>query len=94
MDKQEAKSLAQSELSKYRAMPYEQLTDIVDSGPITKEIKASSGVTYHLEVQAFWDDKTKEDVRVICSIDDMGIRTFFPLSEDFIMAPDGNFVDE
>ena len=33
-------------------------------------------------------------LRVLGSIDDGGIRAFFPLTDSFIMAPDGSFIGE
>jgi hypothetical protein len=46
------------------------------------------------EVQVFWDHDVGKDVWVIGSIDDGGLRGFFPLNDSFIMAPDGTFVGE
>lgn len=43
------------------------------------------------EVQAFWDDEPDGAIRVMASIDDGGWRAFVPLTEDFILAPDGTF---
>jgi len=33
-------------------------------------------------------------VRVLGSIDDGGLRSFWRISQDFILAPDGKFVGE
>jgi hypothetical protein len=42
----------------------------------------------------FWDGREEENLRVIAAIDDGGWRALSPLSEDFIVAPDGSFVGE
>jgi hypothetical protein len=57
-------------------------------------VVGGSGAEYQLEVQVFWDQKTGGNVRVIGSIDDGGLRAFFPLTNSFITAPDGTFVGE
>lgn len=46
------------------------------------------------KVQVFWDDTPDGAIRVMASIDDGGWRAFVPLTEAFILAPDGSFVDE
>ena len=48
------------------------------------------------ELQAFWDDpkKPNEVLRVSVAVDDGGLRTYFPLCEDFLMKPDGSFLGE
>ena len=58
--------------------------------PITGE----EGRPYQLEAQAFWDSGKGGDVRVMVAADDGGWRAFKPLTGDFIMRPDGSFVDE
>ena len=57
-------------------------------------VKGISNIEYQIEIQAFWDDKLRENVRVIGAIDDGGISAFIPMSLEFIMAPDGRFVGE
>jgi hypothetical protein len=52
------------------------------------------GITYAVEVEAFWDDRPGGNLRVRAMIDDGGVRAFRPLVEDFILAPDGSFVGE
>jgi hypothetical protein len=91
MDKQEARSIAREQLAPYRRRPYADLVSMIGK-VVHSEVTAPSGTRYQFEIQAFWDDKPNGDVRVMCSIDDMGWRAFFPLSDDFIMAPDGTFV--
>ena len=93
MDKEEAKVILAKELEIYRQRSYNDLLYLLDTQDIA-EIKASSGVVYQLEFQAMWDDKKGGNLRVMGSIDDGGFRAFFPLTNDFILAPDGSFVGE
>lgn len=60
----------------------------------TGELAGHSGTRYQFEIQAFWDDKRRENIRGVGSIDDMGWRALSPLSLDFMVAPDGSFVGE
>jgi hypothetical protein len=47
-----------------------------------------------MEIQCFWDSHPQGDIRVVADIDDGGISAYFPMSDDFIVAPDGHFVGE
>ena len=61
---------------------------------MTTEVDGSSGRWYQIETSVFWDGAKDRDLRVIVSIDDGGWRAFAPMTDDFIMAPDGSFVGE
>jgi hypothetical protein len=56
-----------------------------------------TGTQYTVETQSFFDDPRQigGDLRVMVSIDDgRGYRALVPLTESFIIAPDGTFVRE
>ena len=93
MDKEEAKTILANELEIYRQRSYEDLLYLLNTQD-TAEIKATSGVIYQLEFQAMWDDKKGGNLRVMGAIDDGGFRAFVPLTDGFILAPDGSFVGE
>lgn len=95
MDTAEAKGILMRELAKFRAKPYSELVGLIENVQ-TLELTAPSGTWYQLEFEATWDDPSKpnEVLRVFGSIDDGGIRAFSPLSEDFLMAPNGAFIGE
>jgi len=65
-----------------------------------KEFVATDGNRYQVETEVFWDSpglfgfKRGADIRVLVSADGGGISTVFPVSDSFIMAPDGSFVGE
>lgn len=67
---------------------------MIDAEPITGECIGPSGKTYQIEIQAFWDGREKDNIRVMGSIDDGGWRAFCPLSEDFIKSPSDEFIGE
>ena len=88
MNKEEAKSILGRELGRYRGRSYAELLSLV--GRIeTFERQAPSGVTYQVEVQVFFDDESRRNLRVAGAIDDGGWRAFVPVCDDFIMAPGG-----
>jgi hypothetical protein len=95
MDTAEAKSILVRELAKFRAKPYSELVGLIENVQ-TLELTAPSGTWYQLEFEATWDDPSKPNdvLRVFGTIDDGGIRAFSPLSEDFLMAANGAFIDE
>ncbi len=93
MDTQEARALAASHLETWRKRSYEDLVTLMDRDCCEHtEVFGPSGTWYQVEVNVFWDDRPGGDVRVMLSIDDGGWRAFVPLTDSFIMAPDGTFV--
>jgi hypothetical protein len=94
VDKVEARAILGAEVEKLRACSYSELVERLLDKQETFEVTGPSGSWYQVELQAFWDDKPAGNLRVIGAIDDGGWRAFVPLSDDFILAPDGSFVDE
>jgi hypothetical protein len=94
MDKKEAKSILSEYLSGYLSRSYAELAALVLAGQSQTRVVLPSGSRYQLEVQFFWDDEPDGDVRVLGSVDDGGIRAFIPITDDFILSPDGRFVGE
>ena len=93
MDKVAANHILRDRLERYRRLSYEDLRQLLGSVQI-EAIVDSTGVSYQIEVQFFWDDRPNGDIRVIGCIDDGGLRAFVPLSDSFIKAPSGAFVGE
>ncbi len=56
------------------------------------EVKGPSGTEYQIESLAVWDSKPEGDLRIFVSIDDGGLRAIVPMTEGFIVRPDGSFV--
>ena len=94
MNKEEARSVLHRALQEWRIKPYSELCSLL-SRQETFELKGDSGMTYQLEIQAVWDDEHKKHLRVMGSIDDgRGLAAFVPLTENFIITPDGSFIGE
>jgi len=94
MNKHEARGLLAKELEHWRQRPYVELASFVGREPVTGEVQGASGSRYQYEIQVFWDGKPGGELRVIGAIDDGGARAFSPLTDDFIMATDGDIVGE
>ena len=58
MDEIEAKSILERELSRYRSCSYTELLSLVGRDA-TFECASPSGVTYQVEVQVFFDDRSR-----------------------------------
>ncbi len=91
MNKAEASQVLEAQLMSYRSQSYADLLKLVDES-IKSEIRGASGATYQVQVQVFWDDRPEGNLRIMGSIDDGGWRAFSPLTDSFILAPDGSFV--
>jgi hypothetical protein len=92
MNEDAAYVLIDTELRRLLELPYSELVKLIGS-PEFKQALGDDGVTYQLEIEAIWDITEGEDVRVIVSVDDGGWRALKPLTQDFVMHPDGSFVD-
>jgi hypothetical protein len=94
VDKGEARGIALAQIDDLRRMRWGELRDRYLDRPETVEERGATGTIYQVQTQAFWDSRKDGDLRIIVAVDDGGWRAFVPLSEDFILAPDGSFVGE
>jgi hypothetical protein len=93
MERIEASELLHDYLNSWRRRSYQELVNVVGESH-QAAVKGASGADYQVDVQVVWDGQTHGSIRVIGSIDDGGWRAFVPLTEAFILAPDGSFVGE
>jgi hypothetical protein len=93
IDKKEARQLLGAAIRRLRMKSRHEL-ELLLKEPETATMVGPSGTTYQTEAQAFWDDRKGRDLRVLVSIDDGGWRAIAPMSDSFIVAPDGSFVGE
>jgi hypothetical protein len=93
MNKLEARQLLKEELAKWRQKSHAELAGLMGQSHHA-EVRSSSGRLYQVEIEVFWDDKPDDNIRVSGSIDDGGWRAFVPLTDSFILSPNGTFVDE
>ncbi len=94
MDKEKARAALAEALQPYRAKSYAALRDLIGQTDVY-QIANPDGSDFQIEIEAFWDGKPDGDIRVMGGVDDGGFRSAFsPLSDDFVVAPDGSFVGE
>jgi hypothetical protein len=86
-------AILRDHLRAYRQRSYHDLVALLGK-PQVAELRGVSGATYQLEVVVQWDDRPGGALRVLGSVDDGGWRALKPLTDDFILAPDGTFVGE
>ena len=95
MNDEETTRVLDGVVAELRGEPYGTLVTRYLHQSDERTVVTESGVPYQVEVQAFWDSPRQPgNLRVIIAIDDGGWRALSPLSTDFIVAPDGSFVDE
>jgi hypothetical protein len=95
MDDDEARELLSRRVSELRELPYTELKERWLRQPDCEQVRGLSGVEYQIEIEAFWDDFAAKHLRLVLSIDDgRGWRAFAPITDSFIIAPDGHFVGE
>jgi hypothetical protein len=92
MNDEVANPLIDAEWRRLLELPYSELIKLVAARE-SKEVVEDS-ITYRVEIEAIWDDARNKDVKVIVSVDDGGWSGLGPLTADFVMRPDGTFVDE
>jgi hypothetical protein len=93
MNKGEAREVLATAIERLRSTPREELLRLIDESE-NYEVTGRSGTAYQVELQAWWDDRPSENLRMVVAVDDGGWSAFKPISDDFIVAPDGSFVGE
>ncbi len=92
MKDEKLKSLLKERISELQRLPYEELCKFIDNSK--NEEHGEGDNCYQIEVESFWDDGKgiSENLHVMVSIDDGGLRAFFPLTGSFIITPDGKIL--
>ena len=93
MDNEEARAVLTNHLARSRTRPYGELIALITRRPDTIEVAGPSRARYQVEIDAIWDAAPGGDVRVTGCIDDGGRRAIAPMLDDFIIRPDGSFVE-
>jgi hypothetical protein len=96
VDKQEALGVLERRLSKLRLESYSDLVaEWLDRSDL-EQLPGQSGVVCQVKVEGDWDDPGQQggNLRILGLIDDGGWRAFAPLTDSFIVAPDGSFIGE
>jgi hypothetical protein len=91
---QEAAAWVATEIERLRNLSYPDLLAL-ESQPEHRPMKTTDGKTLGMETQIFWDDRQRQNLRVMVDVWDPSKRISRSLvKDDFIRAPDGSFVGE
>jgi hypothetical protein len=90
---EEAKAVLTAEFLNLRALNYQDLVERLAGRQERSEVLGLSGKSYHVELEGFWDDDAHDDLRVVASIDDGGLRAFLPFTDSFTITPNGTITD-
>lgn len=93
MDKFKAKAIAERDLEFYRAMSYEEIATKIGELESFERVNGK-GESYQIEFDFFFDDSEEENIRVIGMVSYSLWTDVSPVSSDFVIAPDGEFIGE
>jgi len=84
MKKSEYLKILNPIIEEYEKYSYSFWKERIDQ-VISLEGKTESDEEYQIEIEAIWDDKPNELIRVCFSIDNGGWRAYFPVSESLLI---------
>ena len=87
----EARTAATHALAEFRGLDYPVLVARLVNQVEIVNAPTTSGEEVEVEVQGFWDGEKDGDIRVIATV---ATGIFRSASADFILSPDGRFIDE
>ena len=88
MNQTEAEKLLSEQLTQFSSRSHSELARLVETHYVEAfEVRGTSGTSYQIEIQFFWDEQPGQVIRVAGTIDDGGIRAFVPLSDSVLIAP-------
>jgi hypothetical protein len=91
----EARMILGEWVGRLRVLPHGELLDRYSEVQVVDISHAPSGTPYQVEIESFWDDRKKQNLRVLVTVwPGETAPAFKPISDDFIMAPDGTFIGE
>jgi hypothetical protein len=93
MKRNEAAAIADQHLRPYRARTYDALLTLLQHREFF-EGRTDTGDRYSGVVYALWDDRPQGNLRVWADVSWGGHSDFAPVTQTFIIAPDGSFVGE
>jgi hypothetical protein len=93
-DEQEAAAWVATEIERVRSLSDDDLLAL-ESQAEHRTMETSDGRMLGLETQIFWDDRQRQNLRVMVDVWDPSKRISGSIAnDDFIRAPDGSFVGE
>ena len=96
MNQEEANAILASQVRVLQKGSYAEFRSWVMEKRIeTPLVKGASGTEYQVEIEARWDSEPGGGIRVRISVDDGGlVSSLVPLSEAFLISPDGSLLGQ
>lgn len=92
MGRQKAKEIINLKLKEIESTSYEDLKKYIGKPYIKKFEIQLDGRDYWGDIQAFWDDKDSENIRVLGCISYSFFTSFIPVCDDYIITPENKFL--
>ncbi len=94
MDNSEAIEILSEELDKYREKPYSELKTLATGQTMGKEVRTYNDADYNVEVVVDWVDQPDGNIKVLAFVEDGEMRSFIPLSKQFIKTPEDTVLED
>lgn len=101
---QKIDKILKDKVDSYRALSFDDLEKWAESDKVISVEVTEGSKEYQIEIDALWDDKRNKHIRVSGSAYEVSSKAKWwqpwrlihkpVVSEDFIIASDGSFVDE
>lgn len=90
MDRSEARQVLVAHLGKFRQRSYADLVALMGGVHVT-QVVGPTGAEYQIELEVVWDSpRERTNICVLAAIDDGRLPgALVPVSDSFIVAPDG-----
>ena len=93
VDTNEACSVLRAHLTRYEECSYPELRELL--GRVEHaDVAGPSGMVYRIDVHAIWSDREGGDLWVMARIEDPDRPASRPLTDSFLMRPDGTLASE
>jgi hypothetical protein len=94
LHEQEAAAWVTTEIERLRSLGYADLLAL-EGQRKHRPMETNDGQSFGLETRIFWDDRERQNIRVMVDVWDPAKRLSRSIvRDDFIRAPDGSFVGE
>ena len=91
MNEQEARAVLEHRIDALRHLSFAELKETWHRRPDCEQIQGPSGVEYQVEIEALWETGRNGPLLLVVSVDDGGRRAFAPMTDSFVIDPDGSF---
>lgn len=93
MDKNEASQIAEKDLEFYRSLSYDEILSRIGVQESFEKV-SDRGEPYQIEFDFMFDDHDEKTIRVWAMVSHSFWTDFIPVTNSFIIAPNGDFKGE